>query len=148
MSRAVPEWRGKTDDTRPPPTVRARVFLAHGGACHLSGRKIGPADKWDLDHVKALCNGGLNIERPTSLPPCATSTARRPAADVGERSKTDRIRAKHLGIHPASEGEDPLARLLSLPVPSPLMQMLRRGGDEPPMDLRRGPLPAAPTTTL
>ena len=42
MSRAVPEWIGKTPDTKVPPRVRLRVFEKHDGTCHISGRKIRP----------------------------------------------------------------------------------------------------------
>jgi 5-methylcytosine-specific restriction protein A len=77
MSRSVPEWIGKTDDTPPPPRVRLRVFEAHNGKCHLTGRKIGPADQWDVDHVLALANGGENRES-NLAPRFALNTARRP----------------------------------------------------------------------
>ena len=60
MSRSVPEWIGATDDSAIPPRVRLRVFEAHGGVCHLSGRKIRAGEEWDCDHVKALINGGEN----------------------------------------------------------------------------------------
>lgn len=30
MARAVDEWIGKTDDTRPPPRVLARIFEREG----------------------------------------------------------------------------------------------------------------------
>lgn len=30
---------------------KARIFEAHGGICYLSGRKIGPDDAWDVEHV-------------------------------------------------------------------------------------------------
>lgn len=54
MSRAVEEWIGKTADAPIPPRVKLRVFEAHGGRCHLSGRKIMPGELWECDHVKAL----------------------------------------------------------------------------------------------
>ena len=95
--RSVPEWIGKSDDSVPPPNVRVRVFERCGGVCHISGRKITPADKWDLDHVVALCNGGENRE--TNLAPAIREEHRRKtAADVKLRAKTDRIRKRHLGI--------------------------------------------------
>jgi 5-methylcytosine-specific restriction protein A len=99
VTRSVPEWIGKTDDTAIPRRVKARVFLAHGGICHISGRKITPADQWDCDHVKALCNGGENRE--SNLAPALRDKHReKTAQDVDEKSKTERIRAKHLGIWP------------------------------------------------
>lgn len=101
MSRAVTEWIGKTPDAKIPPRVRARVFLAHDGICHLSDRKIGPADAWDLDHIIALVNGGEHRE--SNLAPALRDKHReKTAEDVAEKSKVARIRAKHLGIYPKS----------------------------------------------
>lgn len=97
MTRSVDEWIGVTPDTPVPVRVRLRVFERHAGICHISGRKITPADKWDCDHVVALCNGGENRE--SNLAPAIVSKHReKTARDVAEKSKTARVRAKHLGI--------------------------------------------------
>lgn len=93
----MPEWRGKTPDSKVPPHVRMRIFLAHDGRCHISGRKIMPADYWELEHVKALCNGGLHVE--SNLAPALAEPHRiKTRADRKTKSKTDRVRKKHLGI--------------------------------------------------
>lgn len=95
--RKVPEWIGKTPDTRVPPRVRLRVFEAHGGLCGLSGRKITPADNWDIDHKQALANGGEHRE--SNLQPAIREEHRKKTAeDVKELAKDRRIRSKHLGI--------------------------------------------------
>jgi 5-methylcytosine-specific restriction endonuclease McrA len=98
MSRSLPEWIGKTPDQRVPPRVRARIFLRHHGICHRSGRKIGPGDKWDLDHIIALINGGEHKE--SNLAPILRDKAHKEktAEDMRIKSKTARMRAKHLGI--------------------------------------------------
>lgn len=97
MSRSVEEWVGATDDAVPPPRVRLRVFERHGGICYLTGRKIFPGDQWDLDHVRALCNGGENRE--SNLAPALRDAHRKKTAeDVKARAKADRVRKKHLGI--------------------------------------------------
>ena len=97
MSRAVDEWIGKTDDAAIPPRVRLRIFEAHGGICHLTGRKIRPGDDWDCDHIIALCNGGEHRE--TNLAPAIREDHRaKTAEDVAQRAKDDRVRKKHLGI--------------------------------------------------
>jgi 5-methylcytosine-specific restriction protein A len=91
------EWRGKTDDSRPPNYVRVRVFLAHGGKCHIACRKIEEGEPWDLDHVVALCNGGENRE--TNLAPALRDKHReKTKADVAEKSKVYQKRLTHLGI--------------------------------------------------
>ncbi len=95
--RAVPEWIARHDDEAIPPRVRARVFERAGGICHISGRKITAADQWDCDHIVALCNGGEHRE--SNLAPALRDKHRaKTAEDVAAKSKTARVRAKHLGI--------------------------------------------------
>lgn len=110
MSRDVPEWRGKNDDTPIPPRVKLRVFEAYGGKCHWTGQKIMPGDAWDADHIVALINGGENRE--ANLAPILRGKAHKEktAQDVAIKSKTARMRAKHLGIFPRPVGN---ARLQS-----------------------------------
>ena len=95
--RAVPEWIAKHDDEAIPKRVKLRVFERHNGICHISGRKITAADVWDCDHIVALCNGGGHRE--SNLAPALRDKHRaKTAEDVGIKSKTARVRAKHLGI--------------------------------------------------
>lgn len=95
--RSVEPWVGKTDDAKVPPHVRARIFVAHGGVCHLSKRKIRPGEPWDLDHIKALWKGGTHSE--DNLAPALRDKHReKSAAEQTEQAKADRTRAKHLGI--------------------------------------------------
>lgn len=99
MSRAVPEWIGKTDDAAIPPRVRLRVFEAHGGVCHLSGRSIQAGEPWDCDHIRALVNGGEHRE--TNLAPALRDKHRaKTADDVREKSIVRRKQMKSLGIAP------------------------------------------------
>lgn len=102
MSRSVEEWRGKTNDSPIPPRVRLRVFAAHMGRCYLSGRRIGPADAWEVDHIVALVNGGEHRER--NLAPVLREKHReKTAEDVKQKAKNDRIRKRHLGIKKPSK---------------------------------------------
>lgn len=100
--RSTAEWIGKTDDTPVPPRVRARVFIRDGGICHLSGRKIRPGEKWEVEHVVALCNGGEHRESnmaPALVEPHKVKTA----ADRRVKAKDDRVRKRHLGIRKPSK---------------------------------------------
>lgn len=95
--RAVPEWIGRTPESRPPPRVRRRIFDRHNGICHISKRAIRPGDEWHCDHIVALINGGENREgnlAPALKYPHREKTAR----DVAEKAKIERIRKRHLGI--------------------------------------------------
>jgi 5-methylcytosine-specific restriction endonuclease McrA len=96
MSRSVPEWIGKTDDTAIPRHVRARVFEAHGGRCHISGQII--RDKnWDCDHIVALINGGEHRE--SNLAPALREYHKiKTKADVAEKSRVSRKRQKFIGV--------------------------------------------------
>ncbi len=95
--RRVPEWIGKTPDTRPPDRVRVRVFYANRGRCHWSGRAIRPGDAWDVDHVLALANGGENRE--TNLAPILRSEhPNKTRHDVKLKAKAASVRKKHIGL--------------------------------------------------
>jgi 5-methylcytosine-specific restriction protein A len=97
MSRSTKEWFGKSDDHRAPGTVRARVFDREKGICHLCSLTIqAPGQKWDLDHVVALINGGENRE--SNLKPAHRKCHKtKTAADVAEKAKIAAIRGRHIG---------------------------------------------------
>ena len=102
MSRAVPEWIATHDDQAVPPRVRARVFIRDGGVCHLSGRKIRPGEKWELEHIVALCNGGEHRE--SNLAPALVEPHKiKTRADLRVKAKNDRVRKRHLGIRKPSK---------------------------------------------
>lgn len=117
MSRELPEWRGRTDDTRPPQRVCLRVFLLYDGRCQCGcNRKIAPGEKWQLDHATALINGGENCE--SNLRPLLTEHhANKTTADVAEKSRTYKRRKRHLGIKRASK-TIPGRRFNGDPIPS------------------------------
>ncbi|MCZ4270935.1 HNH endonuclease [Maritalea porphyrae] len=97
IGRSTDEWFGATADTKAPPRVELRVFERYGGICYLSGIKILPGMKWELEHIKALCNGGENRE--SNLAPALVKAHKaKTAQDRKEKAKSDRIRKKHLGI--------------------------------------------------
>lgn len=99
MSRELPEWIGAKDDSPIPPRVRLRVLLAYDGRCYKSGRKIMPGDKWQIDHVRALVNGGANRE--SNLAPILDAEHKvKTREDVDEKSKTYRMAAKNAGTWP------------------------------------------------
>lgn len=95
MTREVPEWIGKDDNTVPPPRVRLRVFDAAGGKCHCCGRKIMAGEYWQADHVIALCNGGANRES-NLAPACRNCCYSKTAIDVAEKSAVADKRKKHI----------------------------------------------------
>lgn len=97
MTRAVPEWVGRSDDSPIPDRVKLRVFLRHNGICQCGcGRKI-VAERWECDHRVALVNGGNNSEA-NLVPLLAEHHKTKTHADVTEKSITYRKRKAHYGI--------------------------------------------------
>jgi 5-methylcytosine-specific restriction protein A len=95
--RSVPEWIGSSDDAKVPDRVRVRIFEAHGGICYLSGRKIMSGEAWELEHKKALCNGGEHRE--SNMAPALVAPHKlKTKADRAEKKSIDSKRKKHLGI--------------------------------------------------
>lgn len=94
--RSVEEWIGSSPDQKVPQWVRDRVFARAKGICHLSGRKITPADRWELEHVKALSLGGEHRE--ANLRPALADKHKEKTKAEGEiADKADRMRRKHNG---------------------------------------------------
>lgn len=96
--RSTKEWIGKTDDSRPPPTVELRIWKTHGGRCHLCEQKIhGGREAWDASHIKSIWDGGENRE--SNYAPahnkCHDEHTRREAT---ERADANQRAIKHLGI--------------------------------------------------
>jgi 5-methylcytosine-specific restriction protein A len=98
MTRALPEWIGKSPDSAVPPRVRLRVFDRYEGRCQCGcNRKIMAGERWDCEDTIALINGGERRE--SNLKPWLTEHHKgKTAQDVAEKSKVYRKRAKHLGI--------------------------------------------------
>lgn len=99
MSRAVPEWIGKTDDTPVPPQVRLRVFEKDKGICQCGCKIKIMGALWETDHTQAIINGGQNRE--SNLRTLLAKHHKvKTAADVREKSIVRRKRMKFLGIAP------------------------------------------------
>jgi 5-methylcytosine-specific restriction endonuclease McrA len=105
--REVPEWIGKTPDSKVPTAVKLRVFARWEGRCHLTGAKIQVGDDWDVEHVKPVRSalpGQPHLNRETNLRPALREPHReKTAQENSDGAKADRIRAKHLGIWPKSK---------------------------------------------
>lgn len=95
--RSVSEWTGKDDDAKVPDHVRARIFEAHHGVCYLSGRKISTGEKWELEHIKALCNGGEHRES-NMAPALVAPHKAKTKSDRKQKAKRDKIYKKHIGV--------------------------------------------------
>lgn len=99
MARSVDEWIGRTPDTPAPPRVRKRVFEARSGRCHRCCRKIDAAggERWTLEHMKALINGGENRESNLDVT-CDWCLPAKNAEDVAEKSRVYHKAARNIGV--------------------------------------------------
>lgn len=98
MSRTVKQWKGKTDDAAIPPRVKVRVFEKAGGKCASCGLRIGGKLRPAYDHIQALINGGANAESNLQLLCVSPCHAAKTGADLVVKSKTARVKAKHIGL--------------------------------------------------
>lgn len=104
--RSTPEWIGATPDSKVPDHVRQRVFLRHGGRCHIARRKIMAGEPWELEHVIAVRDwtGQGHGNRESNLAPALKAKHReKTSREAKERADTDRTFAKHYG----TRGEKP-----------------------------------------
>lgn len=97
MSRSVPEWIGKSDDSAIPPRVRLRVWDRELGRCHRCTRDIEPHSAWIIEHLKALINGGENREANLCLS-CEWCKPQKDREDVAIKSTVARKKKSMLGI--------------------------------------------------
>lgn len=95
--RSVPEWSGISPDSKVPGHVRLRIFERHEGICFLTKRKIRAGERWDLDHVKPLADGGTHSES-NLVPVLDWAHREKTAAENKARAKVRAIKRKHLGI--------------------------------------------------
>ena len=98
-ARDVPEWIGAKPDSAIPPRVKLRVWERQDGRCALTGKKIMPGDRWEVDHIVALINGGENREGNLQVV-LATAHKVKTRADVADKAKVNRLRLAHLGMKP------------------------------------------------
>lgn len=95
--RSIPEWIADHDDQKIPDRVKLRVFERYHGRCYLSGKKIVPGDKWEIEHIKALALGGEHRE--TNLAPALVGPHKiKTRSDRKQKQKNDRVRKRHIGI--------------------------------------------------
>ena len=77
---------------------RLAIFEASGGRCASCSRKLGPADKWDIDHIIPLALGGA--DEPENMQVlCDWCHGKKTAQEDAPRiAKARRQAARHLGI--------------------------------------------------
>ena len=78
--------------------ARVRIFDRNSGICYLCWLKIDPTKgRWICEHVKPLWLGGADDES-NIFPVHQKCAIEKTISEAPIKAKTDRIRAKHLGI--------------------------------------------------
>ncbi len=104
--RSIPEWVGRTPDSKIPGIVRDRVKARNGGLCYLSGIEIA-GKPWQVEHVKPLSMGGEHRE--TNMRPVLAEPHREKTDEETRlRKKADRIRRKRDGTWDRPQGNSRL----------------------------------------
>lgn len=97
MSREIPEWRGKTDDTPAPDRVKERIARKADDCCPGCTRKIGGKLRAEFDHVIPLILGGENRESNLQLI-CHECHAGKTKRDVKIKARVAKSRKRQLNI--------------------------------------------------
>lgn len=76
---------------------RVRLFMLHGGTCHLCGGKIGVGEAWDVSHDIPLELGGADDDANRLLAHRKCHRAHTASVDVPAIAKAKRREARHIG---------------------------------------------------
>lgn len=97
--RSVPEWIGKTDNSRIPASVKQRIVEAQDNRCALTNVEFRPGDQIEFDHKVDLWLHGENRE--SNLRAVLKEAHRKKTdAQAKIRAKVMRNKQKHLGLRP------------------------------------------------
>jgi 5-methylcytosine-specific restriction endonuclease McrA len=96
-ARRVPEWIGKTPDSKIPDRVKDRIAARAGDCCPKCTRDIKPPLRAEFDHVVPLILGGQHRESNLQLL-CDQCHEAKTKLDVRLKAKVARVRQRQLGI--------------------------------------------------
>ena len=99
QGRSVKEWIGKTPDSKPGLIVRLRILRRFNSTCYLTGIKIADGQQFDLEHIKAIEEGGENRES-NLAPVLRLPHELKTAAEKKRQAKADRKAKAAHGMKP------------------------------------------------
>jgi 5-methylcytosine-specific restriction protein A len=90
-------WIGKNDRAMPPENVQLRILQRYKACCLGCGRKLMMGEKWELDHVIPLEDGGVNAEG-NLQPLCKPCHGKKTGREATERAKVRAMTKAAYGI--------------------------------------------------
>lgn len=82
---------------------RARLFLLHGGTCHICGGKIhGATERWEISHEIPLELGGADDDENRKLAHYKCHRTQTAQVDIPRIAKAKRTHVKHIGAKRSS----------------------------------------------
>lgn len=95
MSRSVPEWIGRSDDSMPSDACKRRILDRQGECCAITGVAFRDGVKAEFDHIVPLWLDGENRE--TNLQAITREAhAAKTKTEATVRAKVNRIRIKRV----------------------------------------------------
>lgn len=74
-------------------TRAARIFMAHKGVCHICGNQIRDGERWDVEHLRPLWDGGTDDD--ANLAPAHNACHKgKTAEEAKQRSERNRAITK------------------------------------------------------
>lgn len=96
MTRSVPEWFGRTDDSMPSDACKRRILARQGWKCAISGIEFRDGVKAEYDHITPLWLGGENRESNLQAI-TAKEHAAKTKMEATVRAKINRNQIKRVG---------------------------------------------------
>ncbi len=103
MSRTVPEWIGRTDDSMPSDSCKRRILNRQNWICAITGVALRDGVAVEFDHIKPLWLDGENRESNLQAVTKAAHAAKT-KAEATIRGKVNRNQIKRISKNKKSGG--------------------------------------------
>lgn len=98
IGRPVDEWIGASPDSKVPPRVQLRILRRFSSKCYLTSIIIADGQKFDLEHIKPLEEGGEHRES-NLAPVLRLAHEIKTAAERKRQAKADNAAKRAHGLH-------------------------------------------------
>lgn len=98
QGRSVEEWIGASPDAKVPPRVQLRVLRRFNNKCYLTSIIIADGQKFDLEHIRPLEEGGEHRES-NLAPVLRLAHEIKTAVERKRQAKADNSAKRAHGLH-------------------------------------------------